>query len=128
MRLAKLAVVIPLVLIAAFFAWYGGFIISKIFADYKDSSNATYLTIGGTSLVIAALFAAAALLTAARPRRRWGWLALAVLALLAGSMPYTDMVGTVGYGVSAILILLAVGSGLAYLLGGTPQPPADGQA
>jgi hypothetical protein len=116
-RIVKLVVAVPLVGIAAFFAWYGAFIISKVFAEYKDSSDATYVTIGGASLAISALFATAALLTVSQARRRWGWLALAVLAGLASVLPYTAMVGGVGYGLHAILGLLAVSSLFAYLVG-----------
>ncbi len=114
---AKLVVAIPLGLIAAFLAWYGGFIISKVFAEYKDSSDATYLIVGGTSLAISALFAAVALLTVSPTRYRWGWLVLAVLALLASALPYAAMVGSVGYAVNAAVALLAVGSALAHLVG-----------
>jgi hypothetical protein len=60
---AKLVVAIPLGVIAAFLACFGGFIISDSFADYKDSPDSTYLTIGGGLLGMSALFATAALLT-----------------------------------------------------------------
>jgi dolichol kinase len=114
---AKLATAIPLVLVAAFLAWYGGFIIANVFAEYKDSSDAAYLTIGGASLAVSALFATAALLTVSPSRSRWGWLVLAVLALLASALPFASMVGSVGYAANAALALLAVGSALAYLVG-----------
>jgi len=114
---AKLVVVIPLGLIAAFLALYGGSIIAIIFAEYKDGSDATYLTIGGTSLAVSALFAIAALLTVSPTRYRWGWLVLAVLALLASALPYAAMVGSVGYAVNAAVALLAVGSAFVYLVG-----------
>lgn len=115
MKWARFLLAIPLVVIAAFFAWFGGFIISKVFAEYKDSSDATYLTTGGASLAISALFASAALLTVSRTRHRWGWLMLAVLAFLASVLPYTAMAGSVGYALHALLALLAAGSVLAYL-------------
>jgi hypothetical protein len=114
--LAKLAIAIPLGIIAAFLAWYGGFIISKIFADYKDSPDSAYLTIGGASLAVSALFATAALLTVSPARHRRGWLVLAVVALVASAMPYASMIGSVGYAANAALALLAVGSALAYLV------------
>jgi hypothetical protein len=126
MRPAKLVVVIPLLVIAAFFAWYAGFIISNVFADYKDSPDATYLKIGGACLVISALFAAVALLAVSPTRPRWGWLVLAVLALLASALPYTAMIGWVGYGVHAILVLLAFGSVLAYLMRTRPASSSEG--
>jgi len=113
---AKLAVAILLVAIAAFFALFGGLIISKIFAEYKDSPDSTYLTIGGASLAISALFATAALLMVSPTRRRAGWAILAVLALLASALPYAAMVGPVGYGVDAALGLLALGCALAYVM------------
>jgi hypothetical protein len=116
-RGAKLMTIVSLVVIAVFFAWYGGFIISKIFAEYKDSSDATYLTTGGVSLAISALFATAALLTVSQAGRRWGWLALAMLALLGAVLPYAAVVGSVGYALNAALILLAAGSTVAYLVG-----------
>jgi len=117
MKWARFLLVTPLVVTAAFLAWYGGFIISNIFAEYKDSSDATYLTIGGASLAVSALFATAALLTVSPSRCRWGWLVLTVVALVAGAMPYASMIGSVGYAANAALVLLAVGSALAYLVG-----------
>lgn len=113
---AKLVVGVPLAAIAAFFAWFGGLIISKIFAEYKDSPDATYLTIGGASLAISALFATAALLMVSPTRRRAGWVILAVLALLASALPYAAMVGPVGYAVNGALALLVLGSALAYVM------------
>jgi hypothetical protein len=106
----SLIIAAVLLVVAAFFAWYGGFIISKIFADYKDSSNATYLTIGGGSLAISALFATAALLTASPTRQQVRWLVLSVLALLAAALPYADVIGSPGYAVNVALALLAAGS------------------
>jgi len=38
-----------LLIVAGFLAWYGGFIISKIFDQYKDSPASTYLSIGSIS-------------------------------------------------------------------------------
>ena len=106
----------PLLVIAAFLAWYGAFIISKVFADYKDSPATTYLTIGGTSLVISALFATAALLTISPARQQVRWLVVSALALLAAALPYADMVGSAGYALNIALALLAVGSIVTYLL------------
>ena len=119
---AKLVVAIPLVVIAAFLACFGGFIISDSFADYSADTDVTYLIIGGVSLAIAALFATAALLTLSGAPHRPGWLALAVLALLASALPYGSMVGPVGYAANAVLALLAVGSALACLVGGGRGP------
>jgi hypothetical protein len=120
MKWARFLLVTPLVVIAAFLAWYGGFIISKIFADYKDSPDSTYLTVGGASLAVSALFATAALLTVSPARHRRGWLVLAVVALVASAMPYASMIGPVGYAANAALALLAVGSALAYLVDSRP--------
>ena len=121
-HLAKLAIAIPLGIIAAFLAFYGGFIISIIFDDYKDSPDSTYLTIGGGLLGISALFATAALLTVSTAPHRLGWLVLAVLALLASALPYSSMVGAVGYAANAALALLAVACAAAYLVRGGRRP------
>ena len=117
----SLVVAAVLIIIAAFFAWYGGFIISKIFADYKDSSDATYLTMGGGLLAISALFATAALLTASPPRQQVRWLVLSVLALLAAALPYADMIGSPGYAVNVAVALLAAGSIVTYLRNRPPE-------
>jgi hypothetical protein len=117
----SLIIAAVLLLIAAFFAWYGAVIISNIFADYKDSSNATYLIIGGGSLAISALIATAALLTACPPRQQLRWLVLSILALPAAALPYADMVGLPGYAVNVVLALLAAGSIVTYLRN---RPPA----
>ena len=112
---AKLVVTIPLAVIAAFLAWYGGFIISIVFDEYKDSPDSTYLTIGGALLSISALFATAALLTVSAAPHRVGWLALAVLVLPGSALPYASMVGAVGYAANVGLALLALGCAVAYL-------------
>ncbi len=119
MRLAKLAIGIPLAAIAVFLAWYGGFVISIVFDEYKDSTDATYIAIGGTSLAIAALFASAALLTLSRTRRPRGWLVLALVAAVASALPYAAMVGWPAYAVNATFALVAVGSALTFVLGGS---------
>ena len=121
-HLARLAIAIPLGIIAAFLAWYGGFIISIIFDDYKDSPDSAYLGVGGTSLAISALFATAALLTLSTAPHRVRWLVLAVLALVASALPYASMVGAVGYAANATLTLLAVGCAAAYLARGRRGP------
>jgi putative Mn2+ efflux pump MntP len=115
-HLARLAIAIPLGMIAAFLAFNGGFIISIIFDDYKDSPDSAYLGIGGTSLAISALFATAALLTLSTAPHRVRWLVLAVLALVASALPYASMVGAVGYAANATLALLAIGCATAYLV------------
>ena len=114
--LGRLALAIPLVLVAAFLAWYGGFIIVDALIDYSADRDVTYLTVGGASLAVSALFATAALLTVSPARHRRGWLVLAVVALVASAMPYASMIGPVGYAANAALALLAVGSALAYLV------------
>ncbi len=119
MRLAKLAIGIPLAAIAAFLAWYGGFVISIVFDEYKDSADATYIAIGGTSLAIAALFACAALLTLSRTRQPRGWLVLALVATVASALPYAAMVGWPAYAVNATLALVAVGSAVTFVRGGS---------
>ena len=125
--LAKLAIAIPLGMIAAFLAFYGGFIILIIFDEYKDSPDSTYLTMGGALLGISALFATAALLTVSAAPHRLGWLVLAVIAFLASALPYASMVGAMGYAANAALGLLAVGCALAYLIR-SRQGPASGRA
>jgi hypothetical protein len=117
----SLVVAAVLIIIAAFFAWYGGAIISIIFADYKDSSDSTYLTIGGGYLAISALFATAALLTASPTRQQVRWLVLSVLALLAAALPYADVIGPPGYAVNVALALLAAGSLVTYLRNRPPE-------
>ena len=117
----SLVVAAVLLIIAAFFAWYGGAIISIIFADYKDSSDSTYLTIGGGYLAISALFATAALLTASPTRQQVRWLVLSVLALLAAALPYADVIGPPGYAVNVALALLAAGSLVTYLRNRPPE-------
>ena len=113
---ARLVVAVPLVVIAALLAFYGGFIISIIFDDYKDSPDSTYLVVGGTSLAISGMFATAALLTVSAAPHRFGWLVLAVVAFLASALPYASMVGAVGHAANAALALLTVGCALAYLM------------
>lgn len=105
----RLAIALPLFVVAAFFLWFGGFVISNVFSDYKDSSDVTYLTIGGLSILIAGVFAAAALLMVC-PSRRFGWLLLALVALVVTPLPYAGMVGDIGYAVNALLATLALGS------------------
>jgi len=122
----KLAIAIPLGIIAAFLAFYGAFIISIIFDDYKDSPDSTYLTTGGALLGISALFAAAALLTVSAAPHRLGWLVLAVVAFLVSALPYASMVGEVGYAANAVLALLAVGSAVAYLVRSGQGPARTG--
>jgi hypothetical protein len=122
---AKLVVAIPMAVVAAFLAWNGGFIISIIFDDYKDSPDSTYLIVGGTSLAIAGMFATAALLTLSAAPHRLGWLLLAVVAFLGSALPYASMVGVIGYAVNAALALLVVGCALAYLMRGG-RGPASG--
>ena len=117
----SLVVAAVLIIIAAFFAWYGGAIISIIFADYKDSSDSTYLTIGGGYLAISALFATAALLTASPTRQQVRWLVLSVLALLTAALPYADVIGPPGYAVNVALALLAAGSLVTYLRNRPPE-------
>ena len=119
---ARLAVAVPLVVIAAFLAFYGGFIISIIFDDYKDSPDSTYLTVGGTSLAISGMLATAALLTVSAAPHRLGWLMLAVVAFLASALPYASMVGAVGYVANAALALLAVGCAVACIVRGGQGP------
>jgi peptidoglycan/LPS O-acetylase OafA/YrhL len=119
---ARLAVAVPLVVIAAFLAFYGGFIISIIFDDYKDSPDSTYLTVGGTSLAISGMLATAALLTVSAAPHRLGWLMLAVVAFLASALPYASMVGAVGYAANAALALLAVGCAVACIVGSGRGP------
>ena len=121
-HLAKLVVAIPLGVTAAFLAWYGGFIISIIFDDYKDSPDSTYLTIGGGLLGMSALFATAALLTLSGAPHRIGWLVLAVVGLLASALPYASVVGEAGYAANALLALLAIGCAGAYLVRGGRRP------
>ena len=117
----SLVVAAVLFIIAAFFAWYGGFIIFKVFAEYKDSGNATYLTIGGGYLAISALFATAALLTASPTRQQVRWLVLSILALPAAALPYADVIGSPGYAVNVALALLAAGSLVTYLRNRPPE-------
>jgi peptidoglycan/LPS O-acetylase OafA/YrhL len=119
---ARLAVAVPLVVIAAFLAFYGGFIISIIFDDYKDSPDSTYLTVGGTSLAISGMLAMAALLTVSAAPHRRGWLTLAVVAFLASALPYASVVGAVGYAANAALALLAVGCAVACIVGSGRGP------
>jgi len=119
LRLAKLAIAVPLAAIAAFLAWYGGFVISNVFDEYKDSPDATYIAIGGASLAIAALFASAALLTLSGTRHPRGWLVVALVAAVASALPYAAMVGWPAYAVNATLALVAVGSALSFVLGGS---------
>jgi len=121
-HLAKLAIAIPLGVVAVLLAFYGGFIISIIFDDYKDSPDSAYLGVGGTSLAISALFASAALLTLSTAPHRVHWLVLAVIAFLASALPYASMVGAVGYTANAALALLAVGCAAAYLVRGGRRP------
>lgn len=122
---ARLVVAVPLVVIAALLAFYGGFIISIIFDDYKDSPDSTYLVVGGTSLAISGMFATAALLTLSAAPHRLGWLVLAVVAFLGSALPYASMVGVIGYAVNAALALLVIGCALAYLMRGG-RGPASG--
>jgi hypothetical protein len=117
----SLVVAAVLIIIAAFFAWWGGLIISKIFADYKDSSDATYLTVGGGSLAISALFATAALFVASPARQQMRWVVLSVLALLAAAVPYAGMIGSPGYAVNVAVALLAAGSIVTYLRNRPPE-------
>lgn len=118
MRLAKLAIAGPLAAIAAFLAWYGGFVISNVFDEYKDSPDSTYIGIGGASLGVSVLFATAALLTLSRTRHAVGWLVIALVAAVTSALPYTAMVGWPAYALNATLALLAVGSALTFILGG----------
>jgi len=117
-RLAKWATAALLGGIAAFLAWYGSFIISKVFDEYKDSSDATYLSIGGVALAISALFAITALLVVSKTHHPRGWLVVAVLALVAAALPYVSILGSAGLVLNGVLALLAAGSALAYLTGG----------
>jgi peptidoglycan/LPS O-acetylase OafA/YrhL len=125
LHLARLTIGIALVAIAAFLTWYGGFVISLVFDEYQDSPDATYIAIGGTSLAVAAFFALAALLTLSRTRRPRGWLVLALIAAVASALPYTSMIGWPGYAVNATLALVAVGSALTFVLGGSRPPHCD---
>ena len=102
--------------LAGFFAWWGGLILANVFADYKDSSNATYLTVGSQLLVLSALFAAAALLVASPARHQMRWAVLSVLALLAAALPYAGAIGWAGgYTVNAALALLAAGFAVTHV-------------
>ncbi len=118
MRASRLLTALPLSTVAAFFLWFGGFITSKVFDEYKDSADSTYLTIGGLSIAIGAMFAIGALLTVLGPSKKpYIWLLLALVALVASPLPYADMVGAPGYAVNGLLALLAVGSFIAFAAG-----------
>jgi len=119
LRRVRVTIGIALAAIAAFLTWYGGFVISLVFDEYQDSPDATYIAFGGTSLAIAVLIAWAALLTLSRARHPRGWLVLALVAGVASALPYAGMVGWPAYAINATLALVAVGSALTFVLGGS---------
>ena len=115
MGVARLAAAAVLAGIAGFFAFLGGVIISKVFAEYKDNADYVYIAFGSSALAISAVFAAAALLTLAPGRHPQGWLALALVAAVASALPYAEAMGNTAYVVNGVLALLAIAAAVTYL-------------
>ncbi|HLF71188.1 MAG TPA: hypothetical protein VI759_03430 [Dehalococcoidia bacterium] len=86
-RIGRLAGALLLLILGGGFAFWGVFIAAKVFDDYKDSSDVTYLTIGGALTLIGLALAASAVLLARGERRGvcgwWGALSVALLLLTA---------------------------------------------
>ena len=87
---AQFIAAIPFFALAAFFAvrsWNP--LGNGYFASYKDSPDGLYLTVAGTGLAVAAMFAAAGLLIVSRRFRRYGgFVVLAAAAGAASLLPY----------------------------------------
>ena len=115
MGVARLAAAAVLVGIAGFFAFLGGVIISKVFAEYKDNADYVYIAFGSTALAISAVFAAGALLALVPRKHPHGWMVLAVIAAAASALPYAEALGSTAYVVNGVLALLAIASAVTYL-------------
>jgi hypothetical protein len=94
---------------------WGILVISMIFAEYKDSVNSTYLTIGGVGIVGSLLLISAAALCVYRPGRSRLWLMLSMASLIASMVPYIPLIGGLGYLLHGVFVLLALGAIYVYV-------------
>ena len=98
------------------FAAFGALIISAIFSDRGDSADSVYITIGGFSFIIAALFAAAALSAVKGLSSLHGTgPVICAVALAASVGPYSSLVGPPGYFANFLLLTLGLSLVVAYL-------------
>ncbi len=68
---------------AVFFSYFGILIAAKVFDDYQDSPDSTYLVVGAAALGVAATFVVSATIVLADKPLRWLTIAGAALVLAA---------------------------------------------
>jgi len=105
-----------------------GLTAARAFDDAPGRSAATYALLGVGLLVIAGLFAAAAVFLLRQQANPRAWLALAVIAVLASFVPYPGFIGPAGFLLNAVLTVLAAGCLVANVRGErrlTAQAEAD---
>jgi len=107
-----LAILLSGILLAlgGFFCVWGGYVALKVFDDYKDSSDSTYLIFGTPLLAIGLILVAAGgfvVLSGESPSR---WLMLAGAAFVAGAIPYGELLGGPSYALNFLLLAMALAS------------------
>jgi hypothetical protein len=83
----RIAFAVALLAYAALIARRAWEAADNVFADYKDSPDGVYLSIGATMFSVALLIAAAAVVIAWPSARRYGYLVIALLAATASIVP-----------------------------------------
>jgi hypothetical protein len=105
----RLLIAVPLLCIAAFLLIVATGALTKIFADYKDSNDSTYLIVGAFAIFTASLFALLAFLAAVGEPKSYVALLVAVLAFAATPLPYAQGTGSsIGYAMNLLLAVLAI--------------------
>ena len=97
------------IVVAADLVVYGS--LENLYADYKDSPDSVYLTVG----LVAAFTASASAGIAVRVLRwapgRWAWTLGASLLASLSALPYPEMLGPAALGLNIALAVAAAGLG-----------------
>jgi hypothetical protein len=109
----RVLIAIPLLCIGAFLLITANGALTKIFAEYQDSDDSTYLIVGLFAIVTASLLAIASFLAAIGEPKSYVALCVAVLSFAATPVPYSQGIGnSIGYAINLFLAVLAIFSAL----------------
>jgi O-antigen/teichoic acid export membrane protein len=105
----RLLIAVPLLCIAGFLLIAANGALTKIFAEYKDSDDSTYLIFGSFAIFTASLLAFSSFLAAVGEPRSYVALLVAILAFAATPLPYSQGIGSsIGYAINLLLAVLAI--------------------
>jgi hypothetical protein len=83
--------------------------LTKLFAEYKDSADSTYIIVGAFAIFTASLLALSSFLAAVGKPRGYLAMLVAVLAFAATPLPYSQGIGSsIGYAINLLMAVLAI--------------------